>query len=165
MKARNVALTLGLLGLAGFGARSACNAITTHAADETLVGRVWLDHIPTKPNEHCEWFVVVAQTDTEGKGVFARASQFDGAFSVFGWKAQKKGELTIEMLQDGTRHKLKYTATNCDKDGFDYCLEVTGAPKGAARYGSKHGWELGVDDPTELDAALQKFKREELPAE
>lgn len=164
MKTRHVALGAALLALSAVGVRSACNAVSTDA-DETLVGRVWLDHIPTKPNEHAEWFVVIAQTDRAGQGVFARASQFEGTFNVFTWSDAKQGELLVEFPQDGSRHKVKYTATKCDKAGFDYCLEITGAPKGVARYGSKRGWELDVDDPSELDGALRAFVADELPAE
>lgn len=152
--ASKLAAVAALFVLGGFGLRSACNAVSTDASD-VLVGRIWLDHIPTKPNEHAEWFVVIDQGGDEGQGVFSRASQFEGAFSVFGWKGAKSGELTVEMLQDKTRHTVKYKAEKCDKDGFDYCLELIGAPKGAARYGSKRGWELsGTKDVASLPAAL-----------
>lgn len=142
-------------GLAGPGASA--------DGDEVLVGRIWLDHVPTKPNEHAEWFVVIEQSAGEGQGVFSRASQFEGAFSVFGWKAPSRGELVIEMLQDKTRHTVKYKAEKCAKDGFDFCLELSGAPKGVQRYGSKRGWELGGDaDPARLREEIERRAAREL---
>jgi hypothetical protein len=143
-------LSVGALLFLGVGARAACGSRETAGA-ETLVGRVWVDHVPSKPNEHVEWFVVLPQE----QGVFSRASQFDGSFSVFLWSAPKNGELSIEFPQDGSRHTVRYTAEPCKEGGFDYCLTLTGAPRGVQRYGSKRGWELDVDSPAEVQAALR----------
>jgi hypothetical protein len=145
-------LSVGGFLLLGLGARAACGS-NEAAGKDTLIGRVWVDHVPTKPNEHCEWFVVMPD-----QGVFARASQFDGAFSVFQWTAAKEGELTLEFPQDGSRHTVRYTAEPCKEGGFDYCLTLTGAPRGAKRYGSKRGWELDADSPAEVQEAVRDLK-------
>ena len=156
-------LGVGCLFLIALLLRGACDTVSSADGQDVLVGRVWLDHVPTKPDEHCDLFVTVAADGGKGNGVFSRASQFEGTFSVFEWKEPQAGKLEIVLLQEKSKHTLKYEAKACDKDGFDYCLELTGAPKGPRQYVSKRGWELGAERLPELSAELDNWRSGHLP--
>ena len=56
---------------------------------------------------------------------------------------QHGNELRMLFPQTGTRDRVKAKATECDRGGMDYCLELQGASHGVKRYYSREGWEIG----------------------
>jgi hypothetical protein len=127
------------------------------SASGLITGRIWIDHLPQKDTEHFEVFVAM---DEGSLGLFQRSSAYEGAFEVF--KHEPRGEGKIQMLFPQTKKKVdvKYEATNCKEKDFDYCLKLTGAPRGASSYVSKRGWEIEGADPAAIERAVLAWEKQ-----
>lgn len=127
---------------------------------KTLVGRIWIDHLPKNDADHLELLVLLAD---EPLGVFERRSRFEGSHAVF--RYEQRGDNRVQLLfpQDASKHEVRYDARACDARGFDFCLDFSGAPRGAGAYFSRKEWEIEARDPAALEAALGAFVQQ-LPA-
>ena len=75
-------------------------------------------------------------------GVFQAASRWKGEFELF--RYEKHGdELRVVFPQTGTRDRVKARATECNRGGMDYCLELEGSSRGVKKYYSREGWDIG----------------------
>jgi len=124
-------------------------------SSKLLVGRIWLDHLPKKDTEHFEVFVVV---EKEPVGVFQRASQFEGSYSVFRYELRGDDKVQLLFPQDKSKHEVTYKAAACNVKDFDYCLDLQGAPRGAKRYLSRKEWLIEGEDPAALRARLDAWQ-------
>ena len=139
-----------LVGVAYSGLRS-----DSSDSSKLLVGRIWLDHLPKKDTEHFEVFVAV---EKEPIGVFQRASQFEGAYAMFRYELRGDDKVQLLFPQDKSKHEVRYKVAACDVKGFDYCLDLEGAPRGAKRYLSRKEWELEGQDPAEVLARIDAWR-------
>jgi hypothetical protein len=166
MRASHVWLALGaMLALAitasALSARS--KAVSSTEATPTdsstgptpLVGRIWIDRLPQKDTEHFEAFVAI---DEGAMGVFQRASTYEGAYEVFKWEPRGDDKLQMLFPQTKKKYDVKYTAKTCSEGGYDYCLTLSGAPRGVSKYFSKKGWEIDGKNAAELERALDDWK-------
>jgi hypothetical protein len=138
-------------------AGAAYSALRSDSGDSSklLVGRIWLDHLPTKDTEHFEVFVAV---EKEPVGVFQRASQFEGAYSMFRYELRGDDKVQLLFPQDKSKHEVRYKAAACSVKGFDYCLDLEGAPRGTKRYLSRKEWELEGQDTAAVLAQLDAWR-------
>lgn len=134
-----VAAGYGLLGSRGSDAK-------------TLVGRVWIERIPRDDTDPIE---LVAMLADEPIGIFRRASQYEGSYALFRYELGGDDKLKLLFPQDKSRHEVAFDARPCDVKGFDYCLDLSGAPRGVAKYYSRKGWEIDGSDPAALEGALR----------
>ncbi len=125
-----------------------------------LVGRVWVDKLPSKDTDHVEAFVVI---DDPSMGAFQRASSFEGSFELFKYEPKGEGKLVMLFPQSKKKYDVAYDAKACDERGFDYCLSLDGAPRGAQKYVSKKGWEIEGDSPAEIESRLEEWKAKNFP--
>lgn len=127
-----------------------------HSADsKLLVGRIWVDHLPTKDTEHFEVFLALSEDPI---GIFQRRSQFEGSFALFRYELRGDDKVQLLFPQDKSKHDVKYDARKCDVKNFDYCLDLSGAPRGAKRYLSRKEWELDAHDLAELSKKLDAWQ-------
>ena len=106
---------------------------------DLITDRLWIDHIPRNDRDTIQIFAALTE---EPVGVFQATSQWKGEFELFRYE-QHGGELRMLFPQTGTRDRVKAKATECDRGGMDYCLELEGASRGVKRYYSREGWEIG----------------------
>jgi hypothetical protein len=151
MKKTKIIVVIGLVSLSGFfWARPAPQQ------DNSLTfNRVWIDHLPQNPREKASVFLALEE---EEFGIFQEASTFQGNYDLFGFR-QKGDQLDLVLLQDEKRALVGISASRCNQKGFDYCLELSGAPRGPKRYLSKKGWE--VDSQAEAMTLVQKLSPRE----
>lgn len=109
------------------------------AADNLLVDRIWIDHLPRNDRDTVQVMVLVNE---EAIGVFGAASQWRAAHELFRFE-HNGNELRVVYPQTGEREKIQARATRCHEGGMDFCLEVRGASRGVKRYYSQEGWEIG----------------------
>ena len=128
------------------------------SSSKLLLNRIWLDRLPTKETEPAEVFVALEQ---EPIGLFQRASRWEGGWAMFKYELRGDDEIELAFPQDGSKHKARYKARACNEKGFDYCLEIEGAPRGAKKYVSKKEWEIEQDMAGDLPGALDAGRREE----
>lgn len=125
------------------------------APNATLIfDRVWIDRIPRGETDAIN--VLVALQDEE-MGVFQRTSRWKGEHELFRHARGGSGKLRLLFPQTRDREEVGYRAVKCDRDGFDYCLELRGASRGARSYVSKKGWEVG--SLGEAQAKLDQLQR------
>lgn len=110
-----------------------------HSHHDVFFDQVWLDRLPQAPTEK---FNVLLVLHDPGAGVFQNTSFYEGDYSVFGWQHHEPGRMDIVMLQTQERHQLRYQITDKDCGGFDYCMRVEGAPRGATRYYTMDDWVI-----------------------
>jgi hypothetical protein len=119
----------------------------TRPAENRLVAdRLWIDHIPRNDRDAIRVFAAVSE---HAVGLFQTTSQWRGAFEAFRYEASG-GELRLVFPQTGDRETVRAKARRCSEGGMDYCLELDGASRGAKRYYSREGWEIGSSH--DLDA-------------
>jgi hypothetical protein len=104
-----------------------------------LVDRLWVDHLPKNETDPVNLLVAVAD---EKMGVFQKTSRWKGEHELFRFERRGDGRLVLVYPQTRDREEVRYRATRCDRAGFDYCLELRGASRGARTYVSKKGWEI-----------------------
>ncbi len=107
--------------------------------DDLITDRLWIDHIPRNDRDTVQIFAALTE---EPVGIFQAASQWKGEFELFRYE-QHGGELRMLFPQTGTRDRVKAKATECNRGGMDYCLELEGSSRGVKRYYSREGWEIG----------------------
>jgi len=148
-------ITLGVVAaaLVGVGVYVSPHNQTTDA--KLLVGRIWVDHLPTKDTEHFEIFLALSEDPI---GFFQRRSQFEGSFAIFRYELRGDGKVQLLFPQDKSKHDVKYDAKKCSVKDFDYCLDLSGAPRGAKRYLSRKEWELDAHDLGELEKKLEAWQ-------
>ena len=152
-----------LLG-AGLVAAVGVTAFRTESssASRLLIGRVWVDRIPIKDTDHFEAFLAV---EDPAMGAFQRASNYEGSYEIFKYEPRGDGKLQMLFPQSKTKVDVKYEAKTCSEQGFDYCLSMSGAPRGASKYVSKKGWEIDGANAGEIEAAFDDWKEKNLPKE
>ena len=114
-----------------------------HAArpgeNRLVADRIWIDHIPRGERDTFRVFALVSEHSI---GVFQATSQWRGAYEAFRYEAGG-GELRLVFPQTGDRESVRAKARRCSEQGMDFCLELDGASRGAKRYYSREGWEIG----------------------
>ena len=114
-----------------------------HAArpgeNRLVTDRIWIDHIPRGERDTIRVFALVSEHSI---GVFQATSQWRGAYEAFRYEAGG-GELRLVFPQTGDRESVRVKARRCSEQGMDFCLELDGASRGAKRYYSREGWEIG----------------------
>lgn len=148
-------LAMAVLAGTGYGVYqwSSDEAPPARTHDVSVTDRLWIDHIPRNDKDTIQIFVAITE---EPIGVFQAASQWKGEFEFFRYE-QHGGELRILFPQTGTRDRVRAKATECNKNGMDYCLELEGSSRGVKRYYSREGWEIG--SVRDLDAIRAKLAR------
>lgn len=127
-------------------------AVAAHDGGRLVLDRIWIDHMPKHDRDQISAFIAI--TD-EPIGAFQTASAWKGHFELFRHETHG-GEIRILYPQDNHREKVKAKAERCDREGFDYCLELHGASRGVSRYYSRKGWEIdGAAGPAELRARVE----------
>lgn len=121
-----------------------------------LVNRVWVDRVPEKAEQKVDVLVMLGEPKL---GQFLRTSVFEGDFAVFEWSEQG-GRLQIVLLQSKAKHKMTASVSRKDCGGFDYCMKVKGAPRGAARYVSMEDWVVEPQQQGFGLADTQQFVRD-----
>lgn len=119
--------------------------------DVSVTDRLWIDHLPRGERDVIQIFVAITE---EPMGVFQAASRWKGEFELFRYE-QHGGELRMLFPQTGTRDRVRAKATECNRNGMDYCLELEGSSRGVKRYYSREGWEVG--SVRDIDALAQKL--------
>jgi hypothetical protein len=110
--------------------------------DQILLDRLWVDHLPRSDRDT---FHVFAALTEQPVGIFQATSQWQGAYEIFRYEAHGD-ELRMFFPQTGEAEKVRATARRCDEGGMDFCLELSGSKRGAKRYYSLEGWEIGSLD-------------------
>ena len=123
----------------------------THGAEQPqtkklLQDRVWIDHMPRNERDVVNVFAMLTE---EPVGVFQAASAWRGNFEAFRYEA-KGDEVRALFPQNGDKERWTATATKCDANGMDFCLELSGSSRGVKKYYSRKGWE--IDGDRDLDA-------------
>lgn len=134
-------LAVVAVGGVGYGVMrwQSAPAPAPHEQADLITDRLWIDHIPRNDRDTIQIFAALTQ---EPVGVFQATSQWKGEFEVFRYE-QHGNELRMLFPQTGTRDRVTAKATECDRGGMDYCLELDGASRGVKRYYSREGWEIG----------------------
>lgn len=117
---------------------------------ELVENRLWIDHMPRNDRDQIAVFAAISD---EGFGVFSKQSAWKLEAEMFQYEGHGD-ELRLVFPQDGSRDKVRAKATECTANGFDYCLEVSGASRGVKRYYSMEGWEIDSLDVKKLDAKI-----------
>ncbi|WP_437911312.1 hypothetical protein WME73_26215 [Sorangium sp. So ce302] len=144
-------MTVTVIALAAVAA--GYGLLSSRASDpKTLVGRVWIERIPKGDTDRVELVALLAD---EPIGVFRRASQYEGSFALFRYELRGNDKVQLLFPQDESRHEVVFDARSCDVKGFDYCLDLSGAPRGAAKYYSRKEWEIEGSDLPALESALR----------
>lgn len=152
------AIWLGLAAGAAItvaGGYTAVKSLVSSNDKSILTGRIWIDHAPTKETEYFEIFVALEQSPT---GVFERGSAFEGQFEIFKYDAKGNDKLAMTFPQKGKKYDVKYTAKACKEGVFDYCLTLSGAPRGAPKYLSRNGWEIEGGSIAEIEQKIEQWK-------
>ena len=128
-------------------------AATADRGEKIVFNRVWVDHLPASQTDPFDTFAAVTE---QPMGVFAHQSQWKGEWELFRYEPRGDGQLEIVYpASKGGKARVSYRAWKCsDKKDFDFCLEMSGG-KGAKKYYSQRGWEIGsVDAARALETRL-----------
>ena len=81
--------------------------------------------------------------DPGGNYVYAtnEVSTWKGQFEAFRHESHGE-EMRIVFPHTGDRESLRIKPSNCNENGMDYCLEVSGSSRGVQKYYSRKGWEI-----------------------
>jgi len=151
MKKLLVLAVISTCAVAGWRGLRGDGAVRGDDDDDLVLDRIWIDHMPVHDRDQVSAFVAI--TD-EPIGVFQTASSWRGHFEMFRYEAHGD-ELRILYPQDERREHVRAKARPCSESGFDYCLELDGASRGARRYYSREGWELGgASRPDQIRARI-----------
>lgn len=126
------------------------------AGSELLLNRVWVDHLPSGGNDAVELFVAI---NDEHMGAFQKASQYEGEWALFRHEVRGDNVLRLTFPQRDSAHEVRYEARACDEAGWDYCLTLEGAPRGASQYRSRRGWEVDGAGGRSPAAAIEAWRR------
>ncbi len=148
-------LVIALVSIAGVAVwRShTTSQVSAQQTKKLLQDRVWIDHIPRNDRDMVNVFAMLTE---EPVGVFQAASAWRGNYEGFRYEV-KGDEVRALFPQSGDKERWTATATKCDANGMDYCLEISGASRGVKKYYSRKGWEIGrIEDATHLVESLAR---------
>lgn len=142
-------LALVVVASAGYGVyrwRSSDAPVAPKTDSDLVTNRLWIDHLPRGERDTIQVFAAITE---EPIGVFEAASRWKGEFEFFRYE-QHGDELRIHFPQTNTKDKVRAKATECNRGGMDYCLELEGSSRGVKKYYSRDGWEIGSTRDAEL---------------
>jgi hypothetical protein len=141
-------LAISIIAVVAFvlwrGSRRAIDPADDRRGEALFYGRAWLDHAPASPTEN---FFVFGTSKKHPLGWFAERAIWKGQWERFRYARRGDGRFVVEFPHTGRKLELTYRAWACKENGFDYCLELTGAG-GPTRYYSRRGWDRDDLDPT-----------------
>jgi hypothetical protein len=133
-------LLIAAIAGAGIGTWRWRQARGEQPSDASLVtDRLWVDHLPRNERDTIQVFAALTQ---EPIGIFQKVSAWQGSYELFRYEGHD-GELRLVFPQNGDKEKVRAKARRCDEAGMDFCLELSGSSRGAKRYYSVEGWEIG----------------------
>lgn len=138
MKISKKVLAIGAVGL-GIAGLWLSRGPSEDANSKLMFGRVWLDKVPERATDYAQVFGAL---EDDPLSVFQKSSSYEGAWALYGYELRGEGKILFMFAQDKSRHEAKFRAWECNENGYDYCLELDGAPRGPKRYYSKKGWEF-----------------------
>jgi hypothetical protein len=119
--------------------------------DDLVTDRLWIDHLPRGERDVIQIFAAITE---EPIGIFQATSRWKGEFEMFRYESHGS-EFRIFFPQTGHADKVRAKATECNRNGMDYCLELEGSSHGVKRYYSREGWEIGnAEDVRKIVAKL-----------
>jgi hypothetical protein len=118
---------------------------------ELFYDRLWVDHLPTSETDSFRVFAAVTE---QPLGVFQSASVWKGEYELFRHEPRGDGLMVILYPQSRQKEQVSYRATRCQEHSFDFCLELGGASRGARRYFSQKGWEIGARSLAAVEAQV-----------
>jgi hypothetical protein len=146
---RRIAFTLAA-AVAAAGGWSLLHHRVADAGDQLVTNRIWIDHLPKSNTDPVQLFALV---EDSAMGLFDARSQWKGEWEVFRYRHDGEGKLALEFPQSGARRGAAYRASECKEKNFNYCLELS-AGRGASRYYSRKGWEIGARSADEAARAV-----------
>jgi hypothetical protein len=122
-----------------------------------MFDRVWVDRLPKSETDAIQIFAAVR---SEAVGLFDARSAWKGQWELFRWEARGDGQLELLYPQSASKQRASYRAWKCNEQrDFDFCLELSGG-KGAKKYYSQRGWEIGsVDGARAIERKLDGIAR------
>lgn len=123
----------------------------------TLVGRIWVERIPKNDTDQVHFLALLAD---EPIGVFQRQSRYEGSYALFRYELRGDDRAQLLFPQDKSKHEVAFDARPCNVDGFDYCLDLSGSPRGTAKYYSRKEWEIDGSDRPALESGLRALGEE-----
>jgi hypothetical protein len=154
MKKLLVIVAIAVIGVAAWRVRSHSSADAQDGKD-LLVGRLWVDRLPTSERDQFNLFAVGPQGLF---GIFQTRSRWVGSYEVF--RADRSGSgIVAEFPQSGRTEKLAVKARRCNEKGMDFCMDITGNSLGAHRYYSRKEWVVkSLADEQALAAQLDEAR-------
>ncbi len=119
---------------------------------ELFYDRIWIDHMP---QSETDTFQVMAAVTEQPVGIFQATSRWKGQYEMFMYKARGDGAIELSYPQTRENEKVRYRAWKCKEKRFDFCLEIAGASRGAKRYYSAEGMEIGTHSLEEAKAVAK----------
>ena len=143
------------LAAATYGAVSLIksDAPATKPGHVSTLDRIWIDHIPKNDRDVFQVFVAISE---EPFGIFQATSQWTGKYELFRYQDDGKA-LTIHYPQTGENDKVSTNARECNEGGFDFCLDLGGASRGAKKYFSMEEWVVNGRDPAAIRARVEQL--------
>ncbi len=141
---KKLALGLLLLGLGTVAWRS----MRKEAPDPTLLfDRFWVDHAP---RDFREQYLALFVNSQHAVGHFSIQTMWTGQWEGFHYHLlpRESGVLDVIFPNTNERKRVTYLARACNENGFDYCLDVSGASRGAQRYYSRKEWGRSAGEVT-----------------
>ena len=123
--------------------------------------RVWIDHMPKSETDPLHVFAALTE---EPVGIFQLGSMWQGQWELFRHEPRGDGKLIALFPQAKEKEQLSYRAFACRENKFDYCLDVAGTKRGAKRYYSNKGWEVGRSTTVQLVDRVDHVLGAVLPA-
>lgn len=121
------------------------------AAAHLVEDRVWLDHLPRNDKDTVQLFALLSD---QSFGIFQATSAWRGQHEIFRFELDR-AELRLVYPQTGDRERATVKARQCDDNGMDYCLEITGASHGVKKYYSRKGWEIDAGSKASLPQQVE----------
>jgi len=133
------------------------DAGTADRGEKTFYDRLWVDHLPKSETDTFELFAAVTE---QPMGIFQSTSAWKGSFEIFRYEPAGDGKAVLFYPQNKQKERVSYRASACSEKGFDFCMELSGASRGARRYYSQRGWELsGQTSLPSVRAVTESFGR------
>jgi hypothetical protein len=146
---------LALIGLAAAAMVVGWRVVRSDGDDAKLVfDRFWVDHEARGTHDQFEAFVLNGEHPV---GHFGTRTPWKGQWEGFHYHVVPRhdGDFDLFFPASDQRERVNLRARRCDEQGFDYCLEVSGASRGVPRYLSRRGWEWsGGPPPAQLSELL-----------
>ena len=146
---RKALLAMVAVATTGYGVyrwRTTETPVAAKTDSNLVTNRLWIDHLPRGERDTIQVFAAITE---EPIGVFEAASRWKGEFEFFRYE-QHGDELRLHFPQTGTRDTVRAKATECNRGGMDYCLELEGTNHGVKKYYSREGWEIGSTRDAEM---------------